>query len=47
MSTARFHAGDGGSAVAAIAYGGSIPGNMTNVTEEWTASLANKTITAS
>ena len=46
MSTARFHAGDGGSAVAAIAYGGSIPGNMTNVTEEWTAdnTLADVTV---
>lgn len=46
MSTSRFDAGDGGSAVSAIVYGGSIPGGKTNATEEWTAdnTLADVTV---
>ena len=46
MSTARFDAGDGGSAVSAIVYGGSVPGDKTTATEEWTAdnTLADVTV---
>ena len=47
MSTARDAAsGDGANTLAAICQGGATP-SVTAATEEWTASLANKTITAS
>ena len=37
LSTARFDAGDAGSAVSALVYGGSVPGGKTAATEEFTA----------
>ena len=43
-NTARRSAAGGGTSTSALAYGGGSPGNAT---EEFTASLANKTITAS
>ena len=46
MSTAREAIGNTGSASAAIAFAGGTP-SATNVSEEWNASLANKTITSS
>ena len=47
LSTGRTHLGNAGTVIASIAFSGTVSGSNTNATEEWTADLANKTITAS